>query len=910
MIKNFNLLIRISALLPLVVGHSGLQGQEESPDYSDSTEVDTLEPVYMFGSLFTPHQVDTKEPITFLSPEDIELMGVQRPIEALRLQPMMFGAMNTENDSNGGTGSASPNIHGLGTLRTLNLINGRRAGGNSAFNLQPGGFANYNLIPQAAIAGMEILPESASTTYGSDAIAGAINVDLIRRFEGVQVSGLYGDTTSGGGQTQQYSLTGGFYLDEDTHLTLLGSFYDQQVIWARDRSLSSTTDFRSRGGTNRGSSTFSGRANLRVGGNPVQSVLAPGVDFPTSGASYVPYNQSTDAFNYNQYAPVIPALEIANGYAALEHELSEQITLYGDFLYAYSNQDNGLAPAPWSASNAPGLLTAVRASPHTPVAPTDVLDVSYRNFEEGNLLTQFTRNAFRVVGGARGIVDDRWEWDSALLYTQTDFKANISGISDARLLIPHINSGLFNPYARSVTGVNGGIAFDNATALNAASIKARDEFYENLFSYDATVSGEVFKLPAGSLTSAVGAEIRYESIDATPDPIWGTRQNLGGTGYASPFSGKREVFALFNENRIPLISSEQKITGIHQLDLSIGLRYENFSDQGDDPITNLQANNRYDNFSWEAAIQLKPIESVTLRGSYSTGFRAPTLFESYASDVFDFPILVDPTGATPPGTPIPTLVRGNPNLDPETSQSWNASAEWQPEPVPGLTLRATYYYVNVDDAIANGAQFTLDNDPSNVIRRPDGTVALVNSKFFNASSLTTQGMDYTIEYERPLSTAVSMVTTLSVNQVISYEAVVPGVGNIDFAGNYIDKRSNNLSPGAIPKWRGLYTLFFFVYDASLGATVQYIGSYNDDSSFTAGNQPRRVSDYATLNLVATYEFKDSGSALLNGSTVAIGVDNVFNSSPPFAAGAFADGYDTSLYSIQNRFIYGSISKKF
>ncbi|WP_309399461.1 TonB-dependent receptor domain-containing protein [Cerasicoccus maritimus] len=869
-----------------------------------------LEPVYLTGSLFIPHESELIKPITILSAEDMQLMGIQRPIEALRLQPMIFGAMNTANN-NDSSGASSPNIHGVGTLRTLNLINGRRAGGNSAFWLEPGGFANLNLIPQSAINRIDILQQSASTTYGSDAIAGAINVDLIRRFEGVEVDALYGDTTDGGGQTQQYSLKAGFKLDEDTHLTVLGSFYDQRAVWARDRSLSASTDYSSRGGVNRGSSTFPGRATIQVGGTPQVSILAPGVPFPTSAASYVPYNHNTDSFNYNAYSADIPAQEITNAYAAIEHDLTDWVTLYGDVLYAYNTFESVYAPAPWSPTPGTSLFNAVVNSPHAPVPAASISSVSYRSFELGNLTNDIDRNAVRTVGGARGLIDNRWEWDTAALYTQTSADVTVSGIADARLLIPYINSGQFNPYARSTTGVNGGIAFDNATALRAAATTAKNKYFENLFSYDGKVSGSLFELPAGDLTSAIGAEYRYESIDVNPDSLWASYQNLGATGFTQPFSGKRNVFAIFNETHVPIISKHHKILGLQQVDLNLGFRYEDFSDQGVDPKTSLDANNHYNNFSWDAAISIKPVEQLTLLAGYSTGFRAPTLFESYSSSVFDYPILVDPTGITPPGTAIPTLIQGNPYLEPEVSQSWNASGIWKPEFVNGLTFRVDYYYVNVDNAIANGAQFTLNqNSPTEVIRDSSGNILLVNSQFFNASRLTTQGMDYTIEYSHDFTDAVTVVTTLTANQVLSYDAVVPGVGELNFLGNYIDKRTNNLSPGAIPRWRGLASVFAYVYDASLGVTVQYIDSYNDDPNFTAGNQPRRVNDYTTVNLVANYDFKDSSNMLLRNLTLTVGVDNVFDTSPPFAAGAYADGYDTSLYTIRNRFVFGSVSKKF
>ncbi|GHB98371.1 TonB-dependent receptor domain-containing protein [Cerasicoccus arenae] len=871
-----------------------------------------LAPVYMTGSLFTPNEGDPNETFTTLKYEDLILMGNQMPIESLRMLPSFYGAMNTENDSNGGTGASSPNIHALGTLRTLNLINGRRAGGNSALGLDPGGFANLNLIPQAAIREIDILQETASTTYGSDAIGGVVNIGLDNRFQGVRLDGLYGNTTDGGGQLQQYSMIAGFNLDEDTHLTLLGSYFDQQVVWARDRDLSATTNFIPLGGTNRGSSTFPGRANFLFGGSNVNGVLAPGIPFPTTGADYVPYNQNTDALNYNNQAPDIPALRIASIFAAIEHNLTDQVTLYGEALFSYQNQANGLASAPWGAYPGTPIFTAAQNSPHNPVPAADLFSVTYRNFELGTLNTRFERNAFRLVGGARGLVDDRWEWDTAVLYTQTELTNEVSGIADARLLIPHINSGLFNPFARAVAGNNAGVPFNNYVALNAASVDAKDQFYENMFSYDAKVSGDLVKLPAGDLEGAFGLEYRYESIDATPDSLWASGQNLGGGGFTQNYSGQRNVAALFSEINIPLISPKQSITAVNRLDLSLGLRFENFSDTGNDPITGISAPNGYRNLSWKAAISLKPVESVTLRAAYSTGFRAPTLYESYAGEIYDYPILVDSTGATPPGTPIPTLVRGNPSLDPETSNNFSASAIWEPDFAEGLTLRASYYYIRVDDAIANGAQYTLDqNNPADVIRAgPNGPVVFVTSRFFNVSSLTTQGMDYEASYDRKLTEDIRMRLSMGVNQVISFEADVPGTGDVSFAGRYVDKRSNNLSPGAVPRWKGLASANLFVHQAMIGATVQYIGSYEDDPSFTLGGMNRTVESYTKVNLVAGYEFENTQYQLLNGTKIMVGVDNVFNTEPPFAAGAFADGYDTSLYSIENRFVYGSISKKF
>ncbi|WOO39860.1 TonB-dependent receptor [Rubellicoccus peritrichatus] len=892
-----------------------LVAQEELKPVADQEEpIVEMEPFVVTGSLLTTDDIKFFSPTTTLTYEDLILTGSQTPIESLRLLPSFFGAMNTENDSNGGIGTASPNIRAIGTLRTLTLINGRRAGGNSAFGLQPGGFADLNLIPQAAISEIEIYKAAASTTYGSDAIGGVVNVLLDDRFEGVRANALYGDTTEGGGAVQQYSVTGGFNVDEDTHITVLASYYDRTTVWARDRDLSKTTNFISRGGTNRGSATFPGTAQATTNGG-LNGILAPGVTIPTSSADYVTYNQNTDAFNFNEFAPAIPGQEIVSGYGAIQHDLTDQVMLYGDVLYTYTDQDNGLAPAPWSASafSPPAFFSAVENSPHNPFAAGELQQVNYRSFELGDLKAGWQRNAVRLVGGATGEIDERWIWDSAVLYTQENITGSFTGIADATLLTPFIQSGQFNPFASVSQGVNNGIAFDNAAALQAAATSAQNKYFENLFSYDAKVQGDLIELPAGSLTGAIGAEYRYESISVDPDPLWASGNNLGGGGLTSSFTGQRNVGAVFAETIVPLVAPGQHVTGVHRLDLDLGLRFEGFDDRGQDPLApGTEAPNSYNNLSWKAALGYQPTEGITMSGSFATGFRAPTLYESYSTQVVDFPILIDSTGASPPGLAIPTIVRGNPNLDPETSRSWSAGIGWEPQQIEGLAFGIDYYHVTIDDAIANGAQFTLDaNNPSSVIRDPvTGQVNVVFSQFFNASSITTQGLEYTVSYDHEVTDGFRIRTSLGVNQVLTYRADVPGIGDISFLGRYVDKRSNNLSPGAVPRWKGLATIFFFVRNFTFGTTVNYIGSYEDDPAFTTNGEGRTVDDFAALNLVAAYTFESSGSSWLDGLTATVGVDNVFDTPPPFAAGAFADGYDTSLYSIRNRFVYGALSKRF
>ncbi|WPJ94488.1 TonB-dependent receptor plug domain-containing protein [Coraliomargarita algicola] len=201
-------------------------------------------------------------PVTWIDQEELKLWGDHTASSALRTQAFSFGSSNTENDSNGGTGSAGANIRGLGNLSTLTLINGRRSGGNSAVGFQHGGFADLTLIPTAAIKEIEVATDGSSVAYGSDAVAGTVNLLLHDNFEGNRMDASFSNTSDGDASEKTFSFLSGQALSESTHLALLGSWYQRNSIEARDREISKDADRRSQGGQNQGSPTYPGRIQV------------------------------------------------------------------------------------------------------------------------------------------------------------------------------------------------------------------------------------------------------------------------------------------------------------------------------------------------------------------------------------------------------------------------------------------------------------------------------------------------------------------------------------------------------------------------------------------------------------------------------------------------------------------------
>ena len=893
-----------------------------------------LESFVLTGSHLPASQL-IPAPLTKIDADALQRWGDQTAIEAIRKEPYAFGSTNTENDSNSGTGSASANIHGLGNLSTLTLINGRRAGGNSAVGFQHGGFADLNLTPGAAIKEVQIATGGSSVTYGSDSTAGTVNLLLHNNYQGNRIQGSYANTTDGDAAEKTFSFLSGQDLGDSTHLVLLGSWYHRNSIEARDREISENADRRDQGGQNQSSTTFPGKLMV----NFAEFVLKDGLSAPDtmSGAlsdNYRPINPDIDFYNFSQAAVAIPEVERKSFMANLTHDLNDRIQIWTEFLYTSSEFHNGLAPAPWQTIRFPGfdfnpeLMDAVRVSPHLPgsVDPNSINLLSYRSFELGNLENLQKKEALRGLVGFRGDLDE-WSWETALLYIQTQLDEHWSGVADERILNDHIIDGSFNPFALEFTsGIIPGTTtpYSNAAALKDAEASPTNHYDETFWSYDFRLNGPLFELSAGEILAAIGFEYRDESVDVAIDPLFETGYNLGGAERAS-FSANRRVFSLFTEALVPLVASDTQT-----LDLGLALRYENYQDESD----NGKRSNHYDALVYRTTLHYSPHEAVKLRAAFGTSFRAPTLTESYGGDNFANPIYNDPLGLTAPSSRVNTFVTSNPELDPEKSTNFNLGIKFEPSPGRGWSASMDYYHIQTKDVIANGAQYFVDQNASGqgpgfgtpgnfdpdapfadqIVRNgATGALASINSAWFNAAESITDGIDYRLTYQHPTNTGYWQAS-IGLNQVLSYKLKASEDASAEsFLGRFVDPRAagrNIVGRGSIPEYKGYLELLWQHERLLLGATVNYVHSLEDNPAFTIDGQPRRVDAWTTLDLVASYTWSSSENVWLSNTTLTVGIDNVTDEAPPFAAGAFADGYDSSLYSLAGRQIRVSVSREF
>lgn len=903
------------------------------PAFAAGEEVLELAPLTVTGS-HLPIGHNTI-PLTSIDDSELHLWASHTPIEILRKQPFSYGATNTENDSNSGTGSAGANIRGLGNLSTLTLINGRRAGGNSAIGFQHGGFADLNLIPSAAIREIEVATDGTSVAYGSDASAGTVNIRLHEAYHGNRVDFGYSDTSDGDASEKNFSFLSGQDLNESTHLVLVGSWYQRNSIEARDRDISKNADRRDQGGQNQVSTTFPGKLMV----NFVEYVLKDGISSPDPNAAtlnenYDPLDPNVDFYNFSKAAVAIPEVERKSLMANLSHHISPNLEIWSEFLYTDSVFKNGLAPAPWLTFSFPGfdfkptLMNAVRMSPHLPggVDPNSINLLTYRSFELGNLKSLQEKEALRGLLGLRGEIGE-WNWETAGLYIQTTLDEDWSGVADQRILENAILSGAFNPFAQAFTsGTIPGTStpYSNADALINSEGSATNHYDETYWSYDLNFHGPLFELPAGAVQFAGGIEYRNESVDVDIDELLESGSGLGGPTKSS-YAADRRVFSIFGEAEIPVVATETQT-----LDVGLSLRYENYQDSSDGTADN----NHYDALVYKTSLYYQPHQALLLRASFGTSFRAPTLSESYGGENFVDPIYNDPLGYTAQSARINTSITSNPDLDPETSKNFNLGIVFEPNKAKGWRLSVDYYHIETENVIANGAQHFVNENangqgagfgtPGNfdpdapyadqIIRNSvTGALSDISANWFNAAQSRTDGIDYKLTYYQPTATGYWQAN-LGINQILSYELTVSDDSPYEsFLGKLVDPRAaggNIIGRGSIPKYKAYLELIWQYQQLTLGGTINYIHSLDDNPAFTTDGKSRTVDAWTSLDLVASYHWPDTANAWLSNTTLTVGVDNVTNEAPPFAAGAFADGYDSSLYSLEGRRFRISMSREF
>jgi len=916
----------VSALFRLASALALLVPMVASAQTAASTdETVRLEAFTVTGSNIKGVDTEKALPVTLVLAEDLKNAGYGSMAEFIEALP--YSTNLDINDSQTGPNSArgdvaTINLRNLGAGRTLVLLNGRRM---SAYGVTPGTppvqFVNINAIPLGAVQQVEILRDGASAIYGSDAIGGVVNTVLKRSYDGFESSVRYAyDETSI--RELSFDVAGGVSFNEGrSNLSIFFNYFDREGLIAADRDYAKDADKRAYVGfpyssvnafNRRSSSGPFGRFTAVTDSG--SGVSVPGVTSSTGLFHYVPDtgvratgSGPTATYNFQPNTTMIPDATRYNLFATAEHRLTDTLKLFGEMSY-YSSVSEGFTDSIPVSSGTDGVIVP-KTNYYSPVGvnsgvatPRNVLIRNYRVVEAGRRTYQTDADSYRFLGGLRGDLPwASWTWESGLLYMRGHtYQENGGHISQSKFeqQLALNTADAFNPF--------GSPGSNSRAAVDPFVITIWDDGVGTLTSFDGKASGEIYSIEGGEISMALGGEFRRESMKQRNDP-YGLANDVIAQSEQMDVDASRNVYAAFTEFLLPLYSGKNRMHLMESLELRVAGRFESYKG--------------FDSFKPGVSMAWKPESWLMVRASYNEGFRAPSVSELFTPAVGRRNEgFIDPARRGQPDSATNITKRvvtgGNSGLKPEESESTNFGVVIEVPGIKGLTLIGDIYKIRQFNQIDNtNAQTELELDAALwaasggrnplVIRAPQtaddvtagipGVLVEVISTYQNRSLRELHGFDAGMEYRLP-KTPIGLFTLKS---EISYTTKL---FTIDEAGNRSDLIRANGNPrmkataGLNWKWNGW----------SASVAEKFTDDYLASTTYTAAGQRFSVKAYWVTNTSVAYSFR-KGS--LKGLKVRVGVNNVFDESPPFYP-ASSSGYDSSYASARGRMTYIDVGYKF
>lgn len=848
---------------------------------AETEDATTAEPkakvvkVAVTGSSIKGVAAQSASPITVIKAEDLAKQGITTAEEALSTlsasQPSDY--VTAQNVGSSKSPGSVANLRGLGSTRTLVLLNGRRIA-DSPFS--PGS-VNLNNIPLAMLQNIEVLRDGASAIYGADAIGGVINFITKDTFTGLNISAEYLLPEADSGDGQQYSIFGGFGDLDEQGYNLYGVVSHRKTdgVMAYERDVSKRGGVLPELGVNRTSSgTYP--ANF-VDSNPDPDKRISGNPYAATGCGSNPLyfpNASGNLCRYNSQADIgiVPATEDTSFMGKLTAKITDNINAKAEYLFSESKVASVIAPDVYLGGGGDYFIPdSSKYYPGKGITPgvdgiTGDLSLNLRS-QAGNRQSETVNRSNRFLVGLEGDVLG-WDINTGISYALSTATDNLTkGYTNNESIRKALANGTLNPFGAQAPE-DGDVwnSFSIAGTNRKASLKAT--------SIDFTASRPIYTLPAGDIGLAVGANYRREDWRSASVPeIVSVVESLGSDPNEPINLGKRELKAVFTELNIPLHKT---------LEAQLAARYDDYSDFGD-------------TFNPKFGLRWEPIKQLMFRGTYSTGFRAPSLWE------VNGPNSVTNTGATyndpvlcPDGKPVTGAVPsrdcgmqfdrqdgGNKKLEAEESKSFTLGAVF--EPIKDLVFTIDYYNITIENQISALTENAIFNDPAKYaaqyVRNPDGSLNYIITTNQNMGNTETSGFDIGANWRSPMTDFGRFTLGVDGTYIDKYDYQVEKDGPYsNVVGNY------NADFGqAIIRWKHVAKLGWQYGDWSANLHQNYLRGYLDQN---ADGQNHRVDDYVTYNLSGTYKG-------LKNLELTLGVKNLFDEEPTASnvLDNFQMGYD-------------------
>jgi iron complex outermembrane recepter protein len=953
----------------------------------ETSEATTLDRVEVTGTRIKRVDAETASPVFVVDRQAIEASGAVTVGEFLQRTPAIAGAAtNPQVNNGGGAGAATVDLRGLGINRTLVLVDGRRWIGTVS---NANGAVDVNSIPITLIERVEVLKDGASAIYGSDAMGGVVNFILRRESDGLEVSAMTGVSSRGDAETTRADAT--FGASNDRGRVMFGVTYNKEgEVRAGDRPFSSQpfqlyAGVPGIGGTSR---ILTGRyvipraaaeangvnladPNCGSGGNVV--LTRRDGSSGAAGADFRCFDPQVDVYNFQ-----------ADGNLDLTPQ--ERVAIFVNGSYNITDNTEAFLVAAWNNTQSKFQIAPLpfdgRASvDNVPISADSLynpfgVDVTDARLRLRDFIptrqTSFETDTYQFTTGLKGAFgDSSWTWDAYYSYGRTPQKQVVSGYLYTPSLTAALGPSMIDPATGSAicvgtpgdpsTAIPGclpinffGPAPDPSTPEGQAQLQALSLINPTIINtneneltvYSVNATGDLFELPAGAVGLAVGLEHRKETADSTSDfltiiPPGETTCLISQEACTfGDIRGAFDVTEAYAEALIPLLAD---VTFARKLNLSLGVRYSDYSNFGE-------------NTSYKVGLEWKPIEDLLIRGTYADVFRAPTIGDLYAPTVPSANTYSDPcngyrgapAGSTQAiacaGVPTDGSFRqsnsqvnsfqiANPNMEAEQGTVETIGFVYSPSWAEGFSMTLDLWKVEIEDFIVNIPDTVLLNQCydfgrfcDTFTRDENGDVTNMLNTIGNYGVLNTEGVDIGFRYMFPETAWGRFTWNLDTTYLSEYEiellagdpssqvGAFPEIPESKgLAGTFVDSSSNGF--GNFARWRALNDVRWAWGDFNASVTTRYVHhvweapetvavARNEDGTLREGYvTKRKVPSWAQTDIQVGYE-------LPWNAEVQVGVRNVFDKLAPLIYSGFNGTTDMRTYDAVGRFFWMRYTARF
>lgn len=864
------------------------------------------------GSAIKRIDAETAVPVTILRVEELRAQGITTVEQIMSsLSAVQIQTGSSQQVGAGTGGAAFADLRGIGNSKTLVLLNGRRIANNAIDGSAP----DLNMIPFAAIERVEVLRDGASSLYGTDAIGGVINFITRKDFRGGAITLGADIPAQSGGESAQANVGFGFGDLSKDRFNVFG-FIDlnkQDPIGGEQREIN-----------NRFPGGLSGTpypANYFQGG-AVGNPSAPGCTDPSflvapgDGTSCI---IATARFvDYTTKSKRTSAMLRGTVLVANDHSLSLE------WFRTQNESTTRIAPVPYAglfmnptrpdgSANPfyPGNAGSSITTPNIPISPTftranmnprpgvqlqpGFLNVRWRALAGGSRTNISDNKQQRLLAQMEGVLGG-WDYQAGISYNENKIAENVTGYSDGNKITTGVLNGIINPFGDQNAAGDAFIA-DALLSGNLQNHRGKVTTADGRASREL---GDWFG-SGRKAAVAVGAEFRKEDfLSASNPPVAELLVASTGVDPTAVSKGTRNVSALYTEFSLPITKT---------LDLTAAVRYDKYSDFGN--TTNPKVTLRY-----------QPVKSMLIRSSYSTGFRAPSLYELNATPSYTNTGTIDDPVNCPGGVPLPgkapsiycdiqiqRLTGGNTDLQPEKSKNFTLGFVF--EPTDSLAVGVDFWWIKLKDTIGALSETTVLDDEQTFgaythrnangdysissFDCPGASCGYLDLRQQNLGKTNTNGIDLSVRFRQSMGAMGRLNVSLNSTYVTKYEYQ-------DFIGGPFNQNVGvYVGVGPVFRWQHAATATWSMGDWTVGAVGHYKSGYIDQDP----TDNPRVNAYATADAFVRW----SG---YKGLSLTLGVNNLSDREPPYSnqQEVFQANYDPRYSDVMGRKYYVRASYNF